>query len=234
MKLRAIAAVSLFSLTALGQPVPLPAPPAPPPTGAPAPAPVASAAAAPGAPAPAAVPAEPAPIGPAPLAPQPAPLPPATYGVAQGPAPSQPPPSAESRSRWWLGGATEAAFGQSGAGFYNHLVALRIERELTPTAWLGGSLSYVNLKGKEGRVSNALPLVSLEWRPEIVGSLGVPLQWSAGYLPKNGPVLRLASGLGLRASQGVDVRFEGGAMWWSTHDDSVLSLDLGLALSFGL
>jgi hypothetical protein len=120
------------------------------------------------------------------------------------------------------------ALGMPGADFVNELVGARFELVYTPRFSLGMSLAYVNLKGKDGRVSNALPEVSVAYRAPLGESIGVPLRLSAGYLPMNGPTLRLTSGFDFAFSDTVALEvalIE--PMVWVTRDRPELSLNAG-------
>jgi hypothetical protein len=93
-------------------------------------------------------------------------------------------------------------------------------------------LAYANLKGKDRRVHDVLPEVESEYRlPLQHESLGLPVRLALGYLPKNGPTLRLGAGfdfaLGERAAFEL-VPFE--AMIWVDRERPEVSLDGSLAL----
>lgn len=156
--------------------------------------------------------------------------PPPAWGVAPGPpAPAYPPPHPE----WRLAVGTEAAFGISPGSFYNHLAGGRIDRRFAEETALGLYLGYVNLKGPEGRVHNALIWVQLDHRVEIGGGLQLPLRFAPGYLPNNGPVLRAATGLAWDVAEDVEIVLDLLApMVWTTHDQPVLSLNLAAELGF--
>lgn len=103
-----------------------------------------------------------------------------------------------------VGLASSSAFGVTNAGFFNQLLGARFDYRFTPRFAFGGLLSYANLKGKERRVHNVLPEALLEYRIPVAGeSVGVPLRFAVGYLPKNGPTLRVGAGLDLALSERV-------------------------------
>ncbi len=94
-----------------------------------------------------------------------------------------------------LGGFATVALGLPGPDFVNELVGARFELEYTPRFALGFGLAYANLKGKDGRVSNVLPEASLTYAIPLGGNgVRIPIRFAGGYLPKNGPTLRLSSG----------------------------------------
>ncbi len=132
---------------------------------------------------------------------------------------------------------TESAFGISGDGFYNHLLGGRLDYRFTPEVFAGGALAYANLKGKEGRVGNVLPLGVLGYRLGLGESddVAIPLRFATGYLPKNGPVLRFSAGLGFRLGGTTELSFDLAApMFWVTRNQVVTSFDLQAELSFAL
>jgi hypothetical protein len=133
---------------------------------------------------------------------------------------------------WRAAVQTEAAIGIEDR-FYNHLAGARFERAVTSRAAIGGYFAYANLKGKSGRAHNVLPAVSFAYRLPLASSWWLPLRYTGGYLPKNGPVVRLSGG----------VLYEAGRQWdlavdllaptlWITQDTPVLSLDLALEAGF--
>src|SRR5699024_8639127 len=92
---------------------------------------------------------------------------------------------------------TEAAIGLSDGGFYNHIIGARFNVRITETILLGAYFGYVNLEGRNGRASNLLGYVQFENRIPIAGvdALTVPIRAALGYLPFNGPWVRIAAGL---------------------------------------
>jgi hypothetical protein len=113
----------------------------------------------------------------------------------------------------------------------NEFAGARFELGYTPRFTLGVSLAYVNLKGKDGRVSNALPEVSVGYRLRLGESVGVPIRFAGGYLPMNGPTLRLTSGIDLRVSDAVACELELiEPMVWVARDRPEYSLNVGAAV----
>jgi hypothetical protein len=117
----------------------------------------------------------------------------------------------------------------------NELAGARVDLEYTPRFSLGFGLAYANLKGKYGRTSNVLPEAMLGYRVPLGRVVGVPFHLAGGYLPKNGPTLRLGAGIDFRL--GDEVRLELmllEPMVWVTNDrpESSLNLGVGLNLAF--
>lgn len=128
--------------------------------------------------------------------------------------------------------SSTSAFGVSNAGFFNQLVGPRFDYRFTRRFALGGALAYANLKGREGRVHNALPEAMLEYRVPITGdSFGVPLRFAGGFLPKNGPTLSLSAGLDFAFSDHFSVELIPlEPMIWVTRERPEVSLNASLAL----
>jgi hypothetical protein len=131
-----------------------------------------------------------------------------------------------------LGGFATVAIGLPGVDFVNELAGARFELEYTPRFAFGLSLAYANLKGKDGRVSNVLSEASLAYAIPLGDSgLRIPIRFAGGYLPKNGPTLRLSSGFdwALGESMAIElVLLE--PMVWVARDRPELSLNLGAAV----
>ena len=129
-----------------------------------------------------------------------------------------------------------SAFGVSNAGFFNQLLGARFDYRFTRRFALGGALAYANLKGKDKRVHNALPEAMLEYRAPISGeSFGVPLRFACGFLPKNGPTLRVSVGLDVAFSSSVSlevVPLE--PMVWVNREQPEVSFNGSLGLRVAL
>ena len=106
------------------------------------------------------------------------------------------PPEPELR-RWTLVLQTEASIGTSEGSYYNHLVGARLDFRILRDLLLGAYVAYVNLQGRDDRVSNLFFLLQGEYRirPVATLDLSIPLRIGVGYLPFNGPVLRVAAGV---------------------------------------
>jgi hypothetical protein len=131
-----------------------------------------------------------------------------------------------------VGLSSTSAFGVTNARFFNQLVGARVDYRFTPRFAFGGLLSYANLKGKDRRVHNVLPEALLEYRiPYLAESFGVPVRLGLGYLPKNGPTLRIGAGFDFALSEHVSmdiVPLE--PMVWVNRERPELSLDGSLSL----
>lgn len=153
-----------------------------------------------------------------------------TAALAQDKASAPTAPSPAPRLR--VGLSSTSAFGVTGARFFNQLVGMRVDYRFTPRFAFGGLLSYANLEGKERRVHNVLPEVLLEYRiPYLDESFGVPLRFGLGYLPKNGPTLRIGAGFDFALSEHVSmdvVPLE--PMVWVNRERPELSLDGSVSL----
>ena len=136
-----------------------------------------------------------------------------------------------------LAAQTEAAFGAGEGSFYTQLVGIRLDRQFSSNLRLGAYLGYANLKGPQGRAHNLLPMVQMEHRLALdaARSFELPLRLATGYLPRNGPVTRLALGLSHALSDSVELSADIFApTFWVTHDRPLLSLDLAVELAFVL
>ena len=144
-----------------------------------------------------------------------------------------PQPTAPPRLPMRLALQTEGAIGLYPGDFYNHLVGGRFDLVFSPHVSFGGYVGYANLKGKEGRASNMLAYVQAEYMAGAPNGVRVPFRFASGYLPRNGPVMRLATGFAFPVSPTVDVVTELLApMIWLTGDQMVVSLDLAAELIF--
>lgn len=135
-----------------------------------------------------------------------------------------------------VGLVSTSAFGLSHARFFNQLVGGRLEYRFDVRFAFGGALSYANLKGKDRRVHDVLPEATAAYSvPLAPVSVELPLRLSLGYLPKNGPTLRLSAGLSLALSHAVSLELVPlEPMIWVTRERPEVSLDgsLGLFASF--
>lgn len=132
---------------------------------------------------------------------------------------------------------TEAAFGVSEDRFYNHLVGVRFGVRLTRTISLQLNASYINLRGRGERAHNILPMLFFENRFRISSriDLTVPLRVGVGYLPFNGPVLRLAAGLNLPVSSRVEIGIDLlTPTFWFLLDQTLVSLNIGAEIIYRL
>lgn len=164
------------------------------------------------------------------LAPAPSPAPP-----GPAPAPASAPDGSVTRPLR-LGFESTSAFGVTHAKFFNQLAGARLDYRFTSRFAFGASLAYANLKGKDRRVHEVLPEVFSEYRaPLQKESFGLPLRFALGYLPKNGPTLRLGAGLDFALSELVSLElFPLEPMIWLNRERPEVSLNasLGLRLAF--
>jgi hypothetical protein len=155
----------------------------------------------------------------------------ASTAVAQ-PSPAEPPvPFSPAR----LALRAEPAFGVSGGRFFNQLVGARADYRFTEELALGASVAYANLKGQDGRANNVLPSLELECRPSLDSArrFGLPLRFATGYLPKNGPVLRLSMGVSYALGPKVSVVLDAFTpTFWVIRDRTVVSLGGALEIDW--
>ena len=134
--------------------------------------------------------------------------------------------------RWSLTLQSESAFGVSSDFFYNHLVGLRLDFRITRDILIGVYFSYGNLNARNGRADNVFFMLQFEDRIRISSDidLTIPLRAAVGYLPFNGPVIRLAAGLNYAISSdweiGADLIVP--TFWILADGGTAVSLDVGL------
>ena len=131
----------------------------------------------------------------------------------------------------------EGAIGTTSDNFFNFLAGARLGLRITNTIHLGLNLAYANLRGRDGRASNLLPMLQVENRIRLSSrtDITVPLRFGIGYLPFNGPVVRLAAGLNIPLSGRVELAFDILApTFWVLPDRTAVSLDLAAEVIFRL
>jgi hypothetical protein len=134
--------------------------------------------------------------------------------------------------RWSLTVQTEAAFGVSQPFFYNHLIGARLDFRITQNIILGAYFAYANLNARNGRSDNIIFMLQFEDRIRISSDLDltIPLRAAVGYVPFNGPVIRLAAGLNYAISPdweiGADLLVP--TFWILADGGAAVSLDVGL------
>jgi hypothetical protein len=144
-----------------------------------------------------------------------------------------PPPAQKERIPMRLALQTEGAVGVFPGDFYNHLVGVRLDLVVSPHVSFGGYLGYANLKGKDGRAHDVLSYAQVEYLIGPPGGVRIPLRFASGYLPRNGPVARLATGFAFSVTPTVDLVTELLApMIWVTGDQMVLSMDLAAEIAW--
>ena len=146
-----------------------------------------------------------------------------------------PQPTAPPRLPMRLALQTEGAIGLYPGDFYNHLVGGRFDLVFSPHVSFGGYVGYANLKGKEGRASNMLAYVQAEYMAGAPNGVRVPFRFASGYLPRNGPIVRLSAGFAFPLTPKIDLVTEVLVPTiWITRDQMLLSMDLALELLFRL
>jgi hypothetical protein len=157
--------------------------------------------------------------------------------------PASPAPAATPTDRRDAGGVTslalqtEAAIGVTEESFYNVLAGGRLDHSFPGGFSVGAYVGYLNAKGKDGRVSNVLPLLQLEYRiaPGSTTKFRIPVRFGTGYLPDNGPLLRFSAGvsypLGDSVWLGLDLL---APTVWIVKDSVVLTMNAALEVSFAL
>ncbi len=106
---------------------------------------------------------------------------------------------------------------------------LRLRRNFILSLQLG----YANLNGRDGRENNLLPMFVLERRLRL-GShldLSIPIKGAVGFLPFNGPVLRISAGLAYAIGERVEITADLLApSFWLIDDDIFVSMNLSLGI----
>jgi hypothetical protein len=130
---------------------------------------------------------------------------------------------------------TEAALGATPDFFYNHLIGVRFDIRITRDILIGAYVGYANLNARNGRADNLLFMGQFEDRIRISPTLDltIPLRIAGGYLPFNGPVIRLAAGL----NYAIDGNWEIGAdlltpTIWFLPSHIVFSMDFALEATY--
>jgi hypothetical protein len=139
--------------------------------------------------------------------------------------------------RWELGGGLDLAFGPGRDSFVNVMLAARVAYYVSDRLGFTGSLSYANLRGRQGRVSNALILVGVETAVDLVpqSRIFIPLRLELGYLPANGPVVRVTAGLSFPLARRVRLELDlVSPTLWVLPETSPVSLDLAASVFFAL
>lgn len=136
---------------------------------------------------------------------------------------------------WAVTLSTEAAIGTTQGGFYNHLVGARLDLRFTQNLMIGAYIGYTNLQGRQDRVHNLLLMLLGEFRTRVSPSvdLTIPLRVGFGYLPYNGPVIRLSGGLNYAFSSDFEIGADLIApTFWILADDIAVSIDMALEATY--
>lgn len=139
--------------------------------------------------------------------------------------------------RWAVTLQTEAVFGTTQGGFYNHLVGARLDFRVTRDLIFGAYVGYTNLQGRNDRAHNLLLMIQGEQRVRLGPSidLTIPLRIAVGYLPFNGPVIRLSAGLNYPISENFEIGVDlVTPTFWVLADDFAVSLDVALEATYRL
>jgi hypothetical protein len=105
---------------------------------------------------------------------------------------------------------------------------VRLRRDLI----LSLQLSYANLNGRNGRENNLLPMFVFEKRLRLGPlDLSIPIKGSVGFLPFNGPVIRISAGVAYAFSERVEITADLlSPSFWFIDDDVFFSMNLSLGL----
>ena len=135
-----------------------------------------------------------------------------------------------------LGVTSVSAVGVTHGKFFNQLAGARLEYRFTPRFAFGAALAYANLKGTTGRVHNVLPEATLEYRLPVQGEAwGLPVRAAWGFLPKNGPTLRLGVGVDCALSSSLSLELiPVETMIWVTRERPEVSMNGSLSLRYAL
>ena len=138
--------------------------------------------------------------------------------------------------RWEISVGGIAALGPGRDGFVNGLVGARVS--FFPLDRLGVSLGadYANLRGQDGRVSNALLLAGVETAVDLVPEkrIFIPLRAEVGYLPGNGAVFRLTAGVTFALARRVRLTVDLlSPTLWVLPSSTPVTLDVGAHIAFG-
>jgi hypothetical protein len=139
--------------------------------------------------------------------------------------------------RWKVTLQTEAVIGTTQGGFYNHLIGARLDFRVTRDLMFGAYFGYTNLQGRNDRAHNLLVMLQGEQRVRLSPTLDltIPLRVAVGYLPFNGPVIRLAAGVNYAISEDFEIGLDLIApTFWVLADDFAVSLDIALEASYRL
>ena len=147
----------------------------------------------------------------------------------------RPEPEVPVTRRFQLALQSESAFGASQDSYYNHLLGLRVDFRASHSVLFGVYAGYANLRGKAGRAQNILSYLQVEDRVRVnpTSDFTIPLRLGLGYLPYNGPVVRLSAGLNYAFAEqfeiGIDLLTP---TFWILPDRTAVSLDVALELVY--
>lgn len=130
---------------------------------------------------------------------------------------------------------TVSSFGLTKGGFYNHLFGVRADYRITSEIGVGVGVLYANLEGNGTRADNVLTYIQLEDRIRIIPSsdLRLPLRVGVGYVPFNGPTVRLGAGIFYPFSEHFELEADILApTFWVVTDRTAVSLDLSIEATY--
>lgn len=128
-----------------------------------------------------------------------------------------------------------AAIGPGQDPFVNALIVGRFRWFPLDRFGVSASLGYANLRGRDERVSNVLPMIGVETSVDLVPSAHVfiPLRFEAGFLPNNGPVFRLTAGIAFNLARRVRLEIDIlSPTVWVLPETAPVTLDLGAHVAF--
>lgn len=132
--------------------------------------------------------------------------------------------------------AADGAIGLGKPGFYNQMAGARLDVRLNHEVVMGAYLGYASLTGVDQRENNLVTYLQIEDRVRVSdrSKVRVPLRFAAGYVPFNGPVLRMAAGIAYPASDRIEWGFDllAPMIWFLPEGQVVTSLNLGVELIF--
>lgn len=135
--------------------------------------------------------------------------------------------------RWAVVGIVDAAFGLAQDFFFNFLAGGRIDYRLTQDIRVGAGVLGGAFRGKGGVAGNVLFMAQIEDRLRIASDSDVlvPLRFAVGYLPFNGPLVRVAAGVSVPFADQWEITVDilAADFWWLS-DRTVVSLDLGIEI----
>jgi len=145
--------------------------------------------------------------------------------------PEEPSPPVQ---RFGFAATAESAFGVGQGGFYNQLIGARVDVRLTHEIAVGAYLGYANLQGYQGRVGNLATYLQLEDRLRLGDrtKLRIPLRFGAGFVPRNGALIRFAAGLSMPVSDHIELGLDllAPTLWILPEGELAASLSLALEI----
>ncbi len=142
------------------------------------------------------------------------------------------PHTAESNHGLWVAIQSDSAVGLSLEDpFYNHLLGARLDYQLADELFLGAYLGYANVRSKTGRGANLLSYGQVENRIPVgrSGKALLPIRLGLGYLPFNGPFIRMGMGVQFKLDDASYLGFDLlTPTFWVLPDRTAFSLNVGV------